>query len=69
MPYTIISIICIKSSLLTREIIAIIIAIMLIMSVIVLAHLFPFKRPHETMKLDIPSATNIKPPIVISNPN
>ena len=69
MPYTIISIICIKSSLLTREIIAIIIAIMLIMSVIVLAHLFPSKRPHETMKLAIPSATNIKPPIVISNPN
>ena len=68
MPYTIISIICIKSSLLIREIIAIIIAIMLIMSVIVLAHLFPSKRPHETMKLAIPSATNIKPPIVISNP-
>ena len=39
------------------------------MSVIVLAHLFPFKRPHETIKLDIPSITNIKPPIVIRNPN
>ena len=46
-----------------------IIAIMLIMSVIVLAHLFPFKRPHETIKLAIPNATNVKPPIVISNPN
>ena len=45
MPYTIISIICIKSSLLIREIIVNIIAIMLIMSVIVLAHPFPFKRP------------------------
>ena len=55
--------------LLTREIIANIIAIMLIMSVIVLAHLFPFKRPHETIKLAIPSTTNVKPPIVISNPN
>ena len=56
-------------SLLTREIIANIIAIMLIMSVIVLAHLFPFKRPHETIKLAIPSITNAKPPIVIRNPN
>ena len=69
MPYTIISIICIKSSLLIREIIATIIAIILIMSVIVLAHPFPFKRPHETIKLAIPSATNTKPPIVIRNPN
>ena len=55
--------------LLTREIIANIIAIKLIMSVIVLAHLFPFKRPHETIKLAIPSITNAKPPIVIRNPN
>ena len=30
---------------------------------------FPFKRPHETMKLAIPSPTNTNPPIVISNPN
>ena len=42
---------------------------MLIMSVIVLAHPFPFKRPHETMKLAIPNPTNTKPPIVINNPN
>jgi hypothetical protein len=42
---------------------------MLIMSVIVRAHPFPFKRPHETMKLAIPSTTNTKPPIVIRNPN
>ena len=39
------------------------------MSVIVRAHLFPFKRPHETIKLAIPIPTNTKPPIVISNPN
>jgi hypothetical protein len=39
------------------------------MSVIVLAHLFPFKRPHETIKLAIPRATNAKPPIVIRNPS
>ncbi len=42
---------------------------MLIMSVIVLAHLFPFKRPHETIKLAIPSTTNVKPAIVIRDPN
>ena len=69
MPYTIISIICIKSSLLIRVTIANIIAIILIMSVIVRAHPFPFKRPHETMKLAIPNPTNTKPPIVINNPN
>jgi len=69
MPYIITEIICTKSSLLTREIIANIIAIMLIMSVIERAHPFPFKRPHETIKLAIPSATNVKPPIVIKNPN
>ncbi len=39
------------------------------MSVIVLAHLLPFKRPHETIKLAIPRATNAKPPIVIRNPS
>ena len=38
-------------------------------SVIVRAHSFPFKRPHETIKLAIPSATNTKPPIVIRDPN
>ncbi|MDF2737416.1 MAG: hypothetical protein K0S93_1273 [Nitrososphaeraceae archaeon] len=69
MPYIITGIICIKSPLLTRETIANIIEIMLIMRVIVLAHLFPFKSPHETMKLAIPSPTNIKPPIVTSNPS
>jgi hypothetical protein len=48
MPYTIISIICIKSSLLIREIIAKIIAIILIISIIVRADPFPLKDP-ETM--------------------
>ncbi len=61
--------ICTKSPLLTREIIANIIAIILIMSVIVRAHPLPFKRPHETIKLAIPNATNTKPPIAINNPN
>ena len=42
---------------------------MLIMSVIVLAHPFPFNNPHETTKLAIPNATNTKPPIAIRNPN
>ncbi len=42
---------------------------MLIMSVIIGAHPFPFKRPHDTTKLAIPNPTNVKPPIVISNPN
>ncbi len=68
MPYITIGMICIRSLILAREIIANIIAIMLIMSVIVLAHPFPFKRPHETMKLAIPSATNTKPPIAIREP-
>ena len=39
------------------------------MSVIIRAHLFPFKRPHETIKLAIPSPTNTKPPMVIRNPS
>ena len=69
MPYIITGITCTKSPLLTRETIANIIAIMLIMSVIVLAHLFPFKRPHETIILAIPSPTNTKPPIVIRSPS
>ena len=69
MPYITIGMICIRSSVLARDIIANIIAIMLIMSVIVLAHPFPFKRPHETMKLAIPNPTNTKPPIVVSIPN
>ena len=69
MPYITIGMICIKSLILAREIIANIIAIMLIMSVIVLAHPFPFKRPHETMKLAIPNPTNTKPLIVVSIPN
>ena len=42
---------------------------MLIMSVIVRAHPFPFKRPHDTTKLAMPSPTNVKPPIVIRNPS
>ena len=62
-------IIWIKSWLLTREIIADIIAIMLIIRVIMRAHPFAFKRPHETMKLAIPNAINTNPPIVMSNPN
>ena len=39
------------------------------MSVIVRAQLFPFKRPHETIILAIPSPTNTKPPIVIRSPS
>lgn len=69
MPYIITEITCTKSWLLAREITANIIAIMLIMSVIVLAHPFPFKRPHETTKLAIPNPTNTKPPIAIRNPS
>ena len=63
MPYITIGMMCIRSPVLARDIIANIIAIMLIMSVIVLAHHFPFKRPPETMKLAIPNPTNTTPPM------
>ncbi len=69
MPYITNGMICIRSPVLIRLIIADIIAIMLIMSVIVRAHPFPFKRPHDTAKLATPNPTNTKPPIVIRNPN
>lgn len=54
--------------MLAKEIMANNIAIMLIMSVIKRAHPFPFNRPHDTTKLDIPKVTNIRPIIVTTNP-
>ena len=63
MPYITIGMMCIRSPVLARDTIANIIAIMLIMSVIVLVHPFPFKRPPETMKLAIANPTNTTPPM------